>query len=301
MVCPRLFALCIFAAGLRVQNMSVTSTSTSASHSTKITPPPTIWTGSPQNSAVTTVFPVSDTGNASVVPVISTASTSIFSKDISTNPGEEEITSDSSVWESTHTNPTTPGLLSASSSVHLTPMPEEHSSGSPATTVPAVGSQTPPLTSPQASASTPSSLSTSMPVVPSASITPTLSTSVSIQTTAAPMSSEFPTEEHSSGHIPTSHATDQPGTKEKTPQDSESVKVMCESETTTPFLIMQDVEHALSSGSIAAITVTVIAVVLLVFGVAAYLKIRHSSYGRLLDDHDYGSWGNYNNPLYDDS
>lgn len=28
---------------------------------------------------------------------------------------------------------------------------------------------------------------------------------------------------------------------------------------------------------------------------------RHSSYGRLLDDHDYGSWGNYNNPLYDDS
>uniref|UniRef100_A0A4X1T1D5 Prostate androgen-regulated mucin-like protein 1 n=3 Tax=Suina TaxID=35497 RepID=A0A4X1T1D5_PIG len=56
-----------------------------------------------------------------------------------------------------------------------------------------------------------------------------------------------------------------------------------------------------TAGSIAAITVTVIAVVLLVFGVAAYLKIRHSSYGRLLDDHDYGSWGNYNNPLYDDS
>lgn len=31
------------------------------------------------------------------------------------------------------------------------------------------------------------------------------------------------------------------------------------------------------------------------------LPTRHSSYGRLLDDHDYGSWGNYNNPLYDDS
>ncbi|EAX05716.1 DKFZP564O0823 protein, isoform CRA_c [Homo sapiens] len=60
-------------------------------------------------------------------------------------------------------------------------------------------------------------------------------------------------------------------------------------------------EEITSPGSIAAITVTVIAVVLLVFGVAAYLKIRHSSYGRLLDDHDYGSWGNYNNPLYDDS
>ncbi|CAI5789723.1 Hypothetical predicted protein [Podarcis lilfordi] len=64
---------------------------------------------------------------------------------------------------------------------------------------------------------------------------------------------------------------------------------------------IQEVQRALSSGSIAAITITVIAVVLLVFGIAAFLKIRHSSYGRLLDDHDYGSWGNYNNPLYDDS
>ncbi|XP_009886495.1 PREDICTED: prostate androgen-regulated mucin-like protein 1 [Charadrius vociferus] len=64
---------------------------------------------------------------------------------------------------------------------------------------------------------------------------------------------------------------------------------------------MEEVPCALSAGSIVAITVTVIMVVVLVFGVAAYLKIRHSSYGRLLDDHDYGSWGNYNNPLYDDS
>ncbi|KAM6301369.1 prostate androgen-regulated mucin-like protein 1 [Aegotheles albertisi] len=64
---------------------------------------------------------------------------------------------------------------------------------------------------------------------------------------------------------------------------------------------MEEVPRALSAGSIVAITVTVIVVVVLVFGVAAYLKIRHSSYGRLLDDHDYGSWGNYNNPLYDDS
>ncbi|ETE63212.1 Prostate androgen-regulated mucin-like protein 1, partial [Ophiophagus hannah] len=64
---------------------------------------------------------------------------------------------------------------------------------------------------------------------------------------------------------------------------------------------LQEVQQGLSSGSIAAITVTVIAVVLLVFGIAAFLKIRHSSYGRLFEDHDYGSWGNYNNPLYDDS
>lgn len=90
------------------------------------------------------------------------------------------------------------------------------------------------------------------------------------------------------------------------PQATVPPKVTCvlidmETTTTSPGVIMQEVEHALSSGSIAAITVTVISVVLLVFGVAAYLKIRHSSYGRLLDDHDYGSWGNYNNPLYDDS
>ncbi|XP_069710943.1 prostate androgen-regulated mucin-like protein 1 [Phaenicophaeus curvirostris] len=64
---------------------------------------------------------------------------------------------------------------------------------------------------------------------------------------------------------------------------------------------MEEVPRALSAGSIVAITVTVIVVVVLVFGAAAYLKIRHSSYGRLLDDHDYSSWGNYNNPLYDDS
>ncbi|KAK2546101.1 prostate androgen-regulated mucin-like protein 1 [Columba livia] len=64
---------------------------------------------------------------------------------------------------------------------------------------------------------------------------------------------------------------------------------------------MEEVPRALSAGSIVAITATVIVVVVLVFGAAAYLKIRHSSYGRLLDDHDYGSWGNYNNPLYDDS
>uniref|UniRef100_A0A8C8BHU6 Prostate androgen-regulated mucin-like protein 1 n=1 Tax=Otus sunia TaxID=257818 RepID=A0A8C8BHU6_9STRI len=72
---------------------------------------------------------------------------------------------------------------------------------------------------------------------------------------------------------------------------------------TTPStgVTMEEVPRALSAGSIVAITVTVIMVVVLVFGAAAYLKIRHSSYGRLLDDHEYGSWGNYNNPLYDDS
>ncbi|XP_015716729.1 prostate androgen-regulated mucin-like protein 1 [Coturnix japonica] len=80
-------------------------------------------------------------------------------------------------------------------------------------------------------------------------------------------------------------------------------KGMAEEGKSTPStgVTIEEVPHALSAGSIVAITVTVIVVVVLVFGAAAYLKIRHSSYGRLLDDHDYGSWGNYNNPLYDDS
>ncbi|XP_075058228.1 prostate androgen-regulated mucin-like protein 1 [Mixophyes fleayi] len=60
-------------------------------------------------------------------------------------------------------------------------------------------------------------------------------------------------------------------------------------------------QKALSTGSVAAITVIVIVLVLLIFGGAAFWKIRHSSYGRLLEDQDYGSLGNYNNPLYDDS
>ncbi|XP_038615252.1 prostate androgen-regulated mucin-like protein 1 isoform X2 [Tachyglossus aculeatus] len=97
-----------------------------------------------------------------------------------------------------------------------------------------------------------------------------------------------------------------PGPEETSPPPSEPPKVAREPEgteraSTPPEVIMEEVRHALSSGSIAAITVTVIAVSLLVFGVATYLKIRHSSYGRLLDEHGSNSWGNYNNPLYDDS
>ncbi|XP_021387246.2 prostate androgen-regulated mucin-like protein 1 [Lonchura striata] len=87
-----------------------------------------------------------------------------------------------------------------------------------------------------------------------------------------------------------------PPVTEMSPTEAEATA----SEKTTG-VTMEEVPRALSAGSIVAITVTVIVVVVLVFGAAAYLKIRHSSYGRLLDDHDYGSWGNYNNPLYDDS
>ncbi|KAI5278905.1 prostate androgen-regulated mucin-like protein 1 isoform X2 [Manis pentadactyla] len=164
----------------------------------------------------------------------------------------------------------------------------------------------PTLTSPQPPAPSPPPLSTALPEVFSASVsTNHSSTETSTRPTRVPTTPELPTETPHSGHTLISHATTKPGPSETTSQATGPAKVTCmliDPETTTsPGMIMQGVEHALSSGSIAAITVTVIAVVLLVFGAAAYLKIRHSSYGRLLDDHDYGSWGNYNNPLYDDS
>ncbi|XP_034957744.2 prostate androgen-regulated mucin-like protein 1 [Zootoca vivipara] len=123
---------------------------------------------------------------------------------------------------------------------------------------------------------------------------------------AAVSSSKLPTGETTSGE--TSAAASSPGSTQgatiSSQVDLSSKATPVTSTGSTTFSVgvtIQEVQRALSSGSIAAITIVVIAVVLLVFGIAAFLKIRHSSYGRLLDDHDYGSWGNYNNPLYDDS
>ncbi|XP_010375433.1 prostate androgen-regulated mucin-like protein 1 isoform X1 [Rhinopithecus roxellana] len=306
MVCKTLFALCILTSGWRVQSLP-TSAPLSVSLPANSMPPITIWTSSPQNTDADTASPSNGTHSNSVLPVTASAPTSLFPKNISTESREEEITSPGSNWEGTNTEPSPPGFSSTSSGVHLTTTSEEHSSGTPeagvAATVSHSSAEPPTLISPQAPASSPSSLSTSPPEVFSASVTTNHSSTVtSTQPTGAPTASESSTEESNSNHTPTSHATAEPVPQEKTSPTTVSGKVMCElidMETTTTFprVIMQEVEHALSSGSIAAITVTVIAVVLLVFGVAAYLKIRHSSYGRLLDDHDYGSWGNYNNPL----
>ncbi|XP_021525343.2 prostate androgen-regulated mucin-like protein 1 [Aotus nancymaae] len=310
MVCKTLFALCILTAGWRVQSLP-TSALLPVSLPAKIMPPTTIWTSSPENTDADTASPTISTHSNSELPVTASALTSLLPKNISIE-SREEITSPGSNWEGTNTDPSPPGFSSTSSEVHLTPTPEEHSLGTPEAGVAATVSQSPAepptLISPQATASSPpSSPSTSPPEVFSASVTTNHSSTVtSSQPTGAPTAPESTTEESNSDHTPTSHATPEPVPQEKTPPTTVSGHVMCElidAETTTTFprVIMQEVEHALSSGSIAAITVTVIAVVLLVFGVAAYLKIRHSSYGRLLDDHDYGSWGNYNNPLYDDS
>uniref|UniRef100_A0A493TNZ0 Prostate androgen-regulated mucin-like protein 1 n=1 Tax=Anas platyrhynchos platyrhynchos TaxID=8840 RepID=A0A493TNZ0_ANAPP len=67
---------------------------------------------------------------------------------------------------------------------------------------------------------------------------------------------------------------------------------------------MEEVPRALSAGEAAGV-LAALGASLAVFAFCrltrCVLPHRHSSYGRLLDDHDYGSWGNYNNPLYDDS
>uniref|UniRef100_A0ABI7X4G8 Prostate androgen-regulated mucin-like protein 1 n=1 Tax=Felis catus TaxID=9685 RepID=A0ABI7X4G8_FELCA len=342
MVCTTLFALCIFTAGLRVQSLP-TSGPLPLSLPTNISSTD-IWTSSPQSP------PASPTTGTSVFPVTTSTSapTPTLPKNVSVEPREEDISLPASHWERKNTDPSP-----TSGGLHLTPTPSEHSSGTPKASVPPTGSQStsetpaqspaesptesPALTSPQAAASSPPPLSTSPPEVSSASSASTnhSSAETSLKPTGAPATPESPAEEHSSEHTPTSHATAEPVPTETTPQATVPAKVTCmliDVETTaSPGVIMQEVEHALSSvslclgfpickkkimrapalrsshendmnsSSIAAITVTVIAVVLLVFGVAAYLKIRHSSYGRLLDDHDYGSWGNYNNPLYDDS
>ncbi|XP_059778831.1 prostate androgen-regulated mucin-like protein 1 [Balaenoptera ricei] len=303
MVYKTLFALCVFTAGLRLQSAS-TSDLSPVSLPAKSSPPTAFWTSSPQSPPAS---PTGGTPSTSVLPDTTSARTPPSAKNDSAEPREEEPTSPASNWEGTDTDasPTSGG-------VHLTPTLEEHTSDTPEARVPATGSQSPvespALTSPQAPASSPSPPSTSPPEeVPSASVsTSRNSAEASTKPTGALTTSEPPAEDHSSGHRATSHAPAEPVPTETTAQATVPPRVTCmliDTETTTasPGVIMQEVEHELSSGSIAAITVTVIAVVLLVFGVAAYLKIRHSSYGRLLDDHDYGSWGNYNNPLYDDS
>ncbi|KAM5340517.1 prostate androgen-regulated mucin-like protein 1 [Glossophaga mutica] len=298
MVSKTLFALCIFTAGLRVQSVPA-SASLPASLTEKIISPTAFWTSSPQSPSAS---PTSGTPSNSVLPVtVPSVQASLPPKNVSEDPREQETTL---TWEGTNRDP-----LSTSGGVHLTPVPTEHSSGTPEASVPATRSPTesPALTSPQASASSPPTLSTSPPEVSSVSdSTNESSTEPSTTSTGASTTPESPAQEDSSSHTPTSHATSELVPVETTPQTTVPAKVTCilvdiETTTASPRVIMQEVEHALSSGSIAAITVAVIAVVLLVFGVAAYLKIRHSSYGRLLDDHDYGSWGNYNNPLYDDS
>ncbi|XP_012515298.1 PREDICTED: prostate androgen-regulated mucin-like protein 1 [Propithecus coquereli] len=285
----------------RLKGCSVQSAPTSApspaSLPAKSAPPPAVGTDSPQTPA------------AAAAPA--PAPTSPLPNTTSVEPRGEKTTGTAPSWEGTDTAPAPPGFPPTSGGVPLTVTPGERGADASEASAPPTASQPPAEppapTSPPAPASPPASLPPSPPDASSAPVTANHSSpATGTQPTGAPTAPGPPTEEPSSGHSPAAHTAVEPGPQERTPPATASGKAMCEpmdAETTTAFprAIVQEVEHALSSGSIAAITVTVIAVVLLVFGVAAYLKIRHSSYGRLLDDHDYGSWGNYNNPLYDDS
>uniref|UniRef100_H0WAZ8 Prostate androgen-regulated mucin-like protein 1 n=1 Tax=Cavia porcellus TaxID=10141 RepID=H0WAZ8_CAVPO len=265
----------------------------------KATSPATLGTSTAPTSPAGLTVPLTnstqDTLGLSVTPAASLTNAS-------SEPTEEALTSSVPNQEITEPEPSNPGLSSTAGGVPSALTPEEHSLGGSGASVPAAGWQSPTPLPPQnvsSSSSSLSTLSTSPPPAPSASVHSDNSSQVPSHT--APTAPASPAEKPSSSHTAPLHTTAEPGTEENTAQADQPGKGVCGPETTTPLLIMQEVGHALSSGSVAAITVTVIAVVVLVFGVAAYLKIRHSSYGRLLDDHDYGSWGNYNNPLYDDS
>uniref|UniRef100_A0A8I5ZJE2 Prostate androgen-regulated mucin-like protein 1 n=1 Tax=Rattus norvegicus TaxID=10116 RepID=A0A8I5ZJE2_RAT len=243
MVCKALITLCIFAAGLRVQG-SPTPTLLPVSLTTKSTAPMATWTTSAQHTAMATTPVASATHNASVLRTTAASLTS----QLPTHPREEAVTSPPLKREVNSTDSSPAGFSSNSSGIHLAPTPEEHSLGSPETSVPATGSQSPTLLFSQGPTSASTSPATSPSEPLSASVTSNHSSTVNnIQPTGAPMAPASPTEEHSSSHTPTSHVTE-PVPKEKSPQDTEPGKVICESETTTPFLIMQEVENALSSG-----------------------------------------------------
>ncbi|KAK2499310.1 hypothetical protein MC885_020384 [Smutsia gigantea] len=139
--------------------------------------------------------------------------------------------------------------------------PEATESQPPATTGPqsptVSGSQSstesPMLTSPQPPASSPPPLSTAPPEVSSASVsTNHSSTETSTRPTGVPTTPEPPTEMPRSGHTPTSHATTEAGPSGTASQATGPAKVTCvliDPETTTsPRMVMQEVEHALSSG-----------------------------------------------------
>lgn len=242
-----LFVLTLSFIGLRVQGSS-TSAPVPVSLMTKMTPTPVTLTTSAQNTAVASTTVAGGTHNASVLPTAAASLTSQLSKNISTVPREEAVTSPASKWNGSNTE--SPVSFSPTSNdIHLTPTPKEHGLNSPEASVPTTMPQPPTIISSQAPTSTFTSQATSVPESLSASSISNHSSAVtSVQSTGAPMAPTSPTEGPSSSQTPISHVTAEPAPKEKSPQDAENDRVACESETTTPFLIMQEVENALSSG-----------------------------------------------------
>ncbi|XP_036618598.1 prostate androgen-regulated mucin-like protein 1 [Trichosurus vulpecula] len=329
MLCHTLFTLLVFATGLRAQSLPASATFP-ASLPTKFTTLSSISTGPPQNTADVTNSSSNSSQNNLLSTVTLSAETTPLPRSISVTPRDPESTSKVSVQESTVTgvgqerkdkaqDESSSARISPTSSqdqfkttraVLISATPEvNNDTETPSTVSPPPSDGEAVASSPQPSVSSSSSPS-SLP--PKVSPTGVITDSVTTESTTHQKSSEGPSGTLTAtppgadlipNETPTLPSSSGPMIEETSSQMTMPTYEVegTESNTASPRIIMEQVQHALSSGSVVAITVTVIAVVLLVFGVAAYLKIRHSSYGRLLDDHDYGSWGNYNNPLYDDS
>ncbi|XP_043826587.1 prostate androgen-regulated mucin-like protein 1 [Dromiciops gliroides] len=325
MVCHTFFTLLVFATGLRVQSLPI---STTLPVSLPATTSPSIQTNPQQNILNVTISPSNNTQSNSLLTVTLSTEITPLPENISVTPRDQESTSRISIQESTVTaivqggggtdqNQSLASTLPTGSQDQLTTsvaglssaIPEVSNDTDTLRTVSPPPSDTEAVTSAQASVS-PSSSPSWLP--PKISPTNVVTDSITAESTTHQESSEGPLGTPTAtspgadlipNETPILPTSSGPVTEETTSQGTVPTYEVegTDGNTVSPRIIMEEVEHALSSGSIVAITVTVIAVVLLVFGIAAYLKIRHSSYGRLLDDHDYGSWGNYNNPLYDDS
>ncbi|XP_068947926.1 prostate androgen-regulated mucin-like protein 1 [Petaurus breviceps papuanus] len=326
MVCHTLFTLLVFATGLQVQSLPV-STTFPVSLPTKFTTLPSISTSPPQNTVDVTNSSSNSTQNNSLLTVTLSAEITPLPGNISVTPTNPESISKISISESTVTavgqdgkrevqDRSLPRTLPTSSqdefktshAVFSSVIPEVSNDTVTLSTVSPSTSNRESVTSPEPS----NSNSSSSLLPPKVSPTSVITDSITTKSATPQKSSEGPLRTPTTvppgadltpNETPTFPASSGPMIEETTSQVTMPTYEVegTEGNTASPRIIMEQVQHALSSGSVVAITVTVIAVVLLVFGVAAYLKIRHSSYGRLLDDHDYGSWGNYNNPLYDDS
>ncbi|KAG8593293.1 hypothetical protein GDO81_000786 [Engystomops pustulosus] len=238
-----------------------------------------------------TVSTITQNDNKSVIAT-SEVTPGINKNDSSDSTAKPSSTTEISTVNNTNTNESTATTLNTATS----------SSSSTSITTSAVTTSQPPSTSSTEFTSGPTNSSNDATgkgnETETSSTDPTASTGSttgSLNTPSKPVSQE---NTQSSG-------TDSSSTKSN-PTDDSKLTPASKTEAVTgtiPITTEQNVElkRALSPGSVAAITVIVIVLVLVIFGGAAYLKIRHSSYGRLLEDQDYGSLGNYNNPLYDDS
>ncbi|KAJ7313341.1 hypothetical protein JRQ81_004633 [Phrynocephalus forsythii] len=285
-----LFPLVVLAAGLNIccaSSTSAPSEITTSGIASSVDPPTTTII----NTLRSTVTTAATSATVSLETALGFTNTTPEAETLTPTPVSGTLTTHyaTSPWSSSGLQ-TTGNTLASGASV-----------ASPTTDI-ETPSQTPLITSPQVLSEPSTTITTSnMTDMNTTQVAQSSGTETSAVTMTA--SEKLPTTEATSKPLAISPAPEEKSTLPQNPSASKATPEASHTEGTTfsTGVTMQEVERGLSPGSIAAITISVIAVVLLVFGLAAFLKIRHSSYGRLFDDHDYGSWGNYNNPLYDDS